>query len=82
MGRHGGALADTSPPAADRRVPTLSIHRGRVDRDLAYLHVQVFSIRRASEKLEYLAGSESAMGAFVNDVIPEAAARMLREVTP
>jgi len=52
----------------------------RVDRDLAYLHVQVFSIRRASGKLKYLAGSESAMGAFVNDVIPEDAARMLREV--
>jgi len=54
----------------------------RVDRDLAYLHVQVFSVRRASGKLKYLAGSESAMGAFVNDVIPEEAARMLREVRP
>jgi UDPglucose--hexose-1-phosphate uridylyltransferase len=54
----------------------------RVDRDLAYLHVQVFSIRRASGKLKYLAGSEAAMGAFVNDVIPEEAARMLREVRP
>ena len=54
----------------------------RVDRDLAYLHVQVFSIRRARGKLKYLAGSESAMGAFVNDVIPEEAARMLREVRP
>jgi UDPglucose--hexose-1-phosphate uridylyltransferase len=52
----------------------------RVDRDLAYLHVQLFSIRRASGKLKYLAGSEAAMGAFVNDVIPEDAARMLREV--
>jgi UDPglucose--hexose-1-phosphate uridylyltransferase len=54
----------------------------RVDRDLAYLHVQLFSVRRASGKLKYLAGSESAMGAFVNDVIPEEAARMLREVRP
>jgi UDPglucose--hexose-1-phosphate uridylyltransferase len=52
----------------------------RVDRDLAYLHLQVFSIRRASGKLKYLAGSEAAMGAFVNDVLPEEAARMLREV--
>jgi UDPglucose--hexose-1-phosphate uridylyltransferase len=52
----------------------------RVDRDLAYLHVQVFSIRRDRGKLKYLAGSESAMGAFVNDVTPEDAARMLREV--
>jgi UDPglucose--hexose-1-phosphate uridylyltransferase len=51
----------------------------RVDRDLAYLHLQVFSIRRAAGKLKYLAGSESAMGAFVNDVVPEEAARLLRE---
>ncbi|MCC5577814.1 galactose-1-phosphate uridylyltransferase [Microtetraspora sp. AC03309] len=48
-------------------------------RDLAYLHLQLFSIRRAPDKLKYLAGSESAMGAFVNDVAPEDAARMLRE---
>jgi UDPglucose--hexose-1-phosphate uridylyltransferase len=52
----------------------------RVDRDLAYLHLEVFSIRRAPGKLKYLAGSESAMGAFVNDVLPEEAARMLRDV--
>ena len=50
----------------------------RVDRDLAYLHLQLFSVRRASGKLKYLAGSESAMGAFVNDVVPEEAAEMLR----
>jgi UDPglucose--hexose-1-phosphate uridylyltransferase len=48
-------------------------------RDLAYLHLQLFSIRRAPNKLKYLAGSESAMGAFINDVLPEEAARMLRE---
>jgi UDPglucose--hexose-1-phosphate uridylyltransferase len=52
----------------------------RADRDLAYLHLQVFSTRRAPGKLKYLAGSESAMGVFVNDVRPEEAARMLREV--
>jgi UDPglucose--hexose-1-phosphate uridylyltransferase len=52
----------------------------RVDRELAYLHLEVFSIRRAPGKLKYLAGSESAMGAFVNDVLPEEAARMLRDV--
>ncbi|MFC4534095.1 galactose-1-phosphate uridylyltransferase [Sphaerisporangium dianthi] len=50
----------------------------RTGRDLAYLHLQLFSIRRAAQKLKYLAGSESAMGAFVNDVLPEEAARMLR----
>jgi UDPglucose--hexose-1-phosphate uridylyltransferase len=52
----------------------------RADRDLAYLHLQLFSSRRAPGKLKYLAGSESAMGVFVNDVRPEEAARMLREV--
>ena len=51
----------------------------RIDRDLGYLHLQVFSIRRAPGKLKYLAGSESAMGAFLNDISPETAAKMLRD---
>ncbi|MFG3442929.1 galactose-1-phosphate uridylyltransferase [Nonomuraea sp. NPDC047897] len=50
----------------------------REGRDLGYLHLELFSIRRAPGKLKYLAGSESAMGAFVNDVLPEEAARMIR----
>ena len=50
------------------------------DRDLAYLHLQLFSIRRAPDKLKYLAGSESAMGAFVNDTAPEDVAARLREL--
>lgn len=50
----------------------------REGRDLAYLHLELFSIRRAANKLKYLAGSESAMGAFVNDIRPEDAARMIR----
>ena len=49
-------------------------------RELGYLHLQIFSIRRAADKLKYLAGSESAMGAFVNDIVPERAAQLLREV--
>ena len=53
-----------------------------IDRDLAYLHLQVFSIRRAVDKLKYLAGSESGMGAFVTDVLPEDVAHSLREVRP
>jgi UDPglucose--hexose-1-phosphate uridylyltransferase len=51
----------------------------RDGRDLAYLHLQLFSIRRAPGKLKYLAGSESAMGVFINDIRPEEAARLLRE---
>ncbi|WP_033339480.1 galactose-1-phosphate uridylyltransferase [Catenuloplanes japonicus] len=49
-------------------------------RELGYLHLQLFSIRRAPGKLKYLAGSESAMGVFINDVTPEQAATALREV--
>ncbi|MEY3407650.1 MAG: hypothetical protein RL038_711 [Actinomycetota bacterium] len=44
------------------------------------LHLQVTSIRRAPDKIKYLAGSESAMGAFIGDVTPEAAAAQLRSV--
>jgi UDPglucose--hexose-1-phosphate uridylyltransferase len=51
----------------------------RSDRDLAYLGLQVFSVRRAANKLKYLAGSESGMGVFVNDVTPEQIAAQLRE---
>ena len=51
----------------------------RAGRDLSYLHLQLFSIRRAPNKLKYLAGSESAMGVWVNDVRPEQAAELLRD---
>jgi UDPglucose--hexose-1-phosphate uridylyltransferase len=48
-------------------------------RDFA-LHLELFTIRRTSGKLKFLAGSESGMSAFVNDVPPESAALRLREV--
>jgi len=51
-----------------------------VGHELAHLFLQVFSIRRAPNKLKYLAGSESAVGVFINDVAPEQAAQMLRDV--
>jgi UDPglucose--hexose-1-phosphate uridylyltransferase len=44
------------------------------------LHLELFTVRRAPGKLKYLAGSESGMGAFANDVAPEVAARRLREL--
>jgi UDPglucose--hexose-1-phosphate uridylyltransferase len=50
----------------------------RFDRHLGYLHLQLFSTRRAPGKLKYVAGSESAMGVFINDVRPEDAAHLLR----
>ena len=48
-------------------------------RDLGRLHLDLFSSRRAPDKLKFLAGSEAAMGAFINDIAPEQAAAMLKE---
>jgi UDPglucose--hexose-1-phosphate uridylyltransferase len=42
------------------------------------LQLQITSPRRAADKLKYLAGSESAMGAFIADFPPETTAAMLR----
>lgn len=50
-------------------------------RELGRLHLQVFSVLRAPGKLKYLAGSESGVGAWVNDASPEAIALRLREVS-
>lgn len=45
-----------------------------------YFHVELMSIRRSATKLKFLAGSESAMDAYISDVTPEAVANRLREV--
>ncbi|WP_436777355.1 galactose-1-phosphate uridylyltransferase [Yinghuangia sp. YIM S09857] len=50
----------------------------RQDRELAWLHLELFSTRRAPGKLKYLAGSESGMDVFINDIAPEHAAGLLR----
>jgi UDPglucose--hexose-1-phosphate uridylyltransferase len=42
-------------------------------------HLQVLSVRRAANKLKYLAGTESGMGEWINDIVPEEAAQLLRE---
>jgi UDPglucose--hexose-1-phosphate uridylyltransferase len=52
----------------------------RVGHDLLGLHVELFSPRRAADKLKFLAGSESAMGAFIADVTPEQTAARLRGI--
>jgi UDPglucose--hexose-1-phosphate uridylyltransferase len=59
--------------AAWQQAPT------NVEAGVAYLHLQISSIRRAPGKLKYLAGSESAMGAFINDLRPEETAQRIRE---
>ncbi|GAB3678491.1 galactose-1-phosphate uridylyltransferase [Angustibacter aerolatus] len=53
------------------------VHAGR---DLVRLQLQITSVLRAPGKLKYLAGSESGMGAFINDTTPERIADRLREV--
>jgi UDPglucose--hexose-1-phosphate uridylyltransferase len=46
------------------------------------LHLELFTVRRAPGRLKYLAGSESGMDAFANDVVPEVAAERLRASLP
>ncbi len=43
-----------------------------------YFHVELMSIRRSAGALKYLAASESAMDAFISDVLPETIAERLR----
>ncbi|GLW01449.1 galactose-1-phosphate uridylyltransferase [Streptomyces lavendulae] len=43
------------------------------------LHLELFTVRRTADKLKFLAGTESGTEAFINDVVPEEAARRLRE---
>jgi len=56
-------------------------HQAPVDvrRDEIRLMLQITSPRRAADKLKFLAGSESAMGAWIGDIPPEQAADRLRE---
>ncbi|MFM8844127.1 MAG: galactose-1-phosphate uridylyltransferase [Actinomycetota bacterium] len=52
----------------------------REGHDVLRLHWQIQSVRRAPGKLKYLAGSESAFGAFMMDLKPEQSAQQLRDV--
>jgi UDPglucose--hexose-1-phosphate uridylyltransferase len=68
-------LYDTPTPyiAAWHQAP---VHAGR---DQIRLMLQVTSPRRAADKLKFRAGSETGMGAFIGDIVPEVAAARLRE---
>jgi UDPglucose--hexose-1-phosphate uridylyltransferase len=68
-------LYDTPTPyiAAWHQAPVRSGRAG------IRLMLQVTSPRRAADKLKYTAGSETAMGAFIGDIPPEASADRLRE---
>ncbi|WP_030985393.1 galactose-1-phosphate uridylyltransferase [Streptomyces sp. NRRL S-1813] len=77
-GDHGpraAGAARTPYIAAWHQAPLHAGHRGEFA-----LHLELFTIRRTSGKLKFLAGSESGMNVFINDVPPEAAAERLREV--
>ncbi|RXS83819.1 galactose-1-phosphate uridylyltransferase [Streptomyces sp. TM32] len=71
----GERTARTPYIAAWHQAPLHAEHRGEFA-----LHLELFTIRRTSGKLKFLAGSESGMNVFINDVPPEAAAERLREV--
>ena len=75
MRRMEGMFDDTLPAIT-------GVHQTPVDTadNDFWLHLEVFTIRREVGKIKYLAGSESAMGAFVNDITPEVAAERLRDV--
>jgi UDPglucose--hexose-1-phosphate uridylyltransferase len=75
LGRLDGIFGTQMPYIAGWHQAPVTVGKG-----LAHLFLQVFSIRRAPDKLKYLAGSESAMGVFINDISPERAAEMLRDV--
>ncbi|TCN49253.1 UDPglucose--hexose-1-phosphate uridylyltransferase [Rhodococcus sp. SMB37] len=67
------------------RVPYIAAwHQAPVGdgREHGRLFCQIFSLRRAPDKLKYLAGSESAMGAWISDTTPERIAERLRELAP
>ena len=68
------ALYETPTPyiAAWHQAPTGE------GRDTVRLMLQLTSPRRSKDKLKYLAGSESAMGAWIGDVVPEVGAAALR----
>jgi UDPglucose--hexose-1-phosphate uridylyltransferase len=45
----------------------------RTDRELGHLCLDSVSSRSTAVELKHLAASESVMGAFINDVVPEQA---------
>jgi UDPglucose--hexose-1-phosphate uridylyltransferase len=75
---------DRYQPGVDRLPYIAGWHQAPVHerRELGRLHLQVFSVLRAPGKIKYLAGSESGMGAWVNDTTPERIADRLRAVRP
>lgn len=74
--RFDGLYAEPTPYIAAWQQAPADLHR-----DIAWLHLELYSIRRGEGKVKYLAGSESGQGAFVNDGLPEAMAQRLRDAS-
>lgn len=73
----------TGPDGAAIDLPYISgWHQApaKTGRDVSRLHLQVMSVLRSPDRLKYLAGSESGVTGWVNDVLPERIAGRLREV--
>lgn len=61
----------------------MAIHQRPVGADgegTYHLHIEFSPPNRSATKLKYLAGSETAAGAFINDTLPEDTAAQLRDV--
>ncbi len=48
--------------------------------DYNWFHIEFYPPYRTAKKLKYLAGSEAGAGAFINDTLPEATAKTMREI--
>jgi UDPglucose--hexose-1-phosphate uridylyltransferase len=71
------------PDGSPVKLPYISAWQqapARVGREASRLHLQLMSVLRGPGRLKYLAGSESGVGGWVNDVGPELTAARLREV--
>jgi UDPglucose--hexose-1-phosphate uridylyltransferase len=68
----------------DRPMPYLMMVNQTPTEALAHpewtVHIQIQPLRRAPDKLKFLAGTELGAGVFANDVTPEAAAAALRDI--
>ncbi|MBA3779629.1 MAG: galactose-1-phosphate uridylyltransferase [Chloroflexi bacterium] len=63
----------------------MAIHQRPTDggnHESYHLHIEFLPPNRTESKLKYLAGSETAAGAFINDTLPEETAPRLRELEP
>ena len=75
-------VAEDSSPVTLPYIAAWQQAPAKVGRDASRLHLQLMSVLRGPGRLKYLAGSESGVGGWVNDVAPERAAARLREVAP